>query len=123
MKKLTVERLLASTFIVLALSFTLAVAQKAEEPKELIKAFPPALSQKYSDANHEVEIAQARLVAAQQNARLVLYAIADEMDLTRQEKETCPIGQTQTGGWIFKCPPPALPKAEPKKPPEASKKP
>ncbi len=121
MKKFTVERLLASTFIVLALSFSLAVAQKAEEPKEIIKAFPPALSQKYSDANHEVELAQARLVAAQQNARLVLYAIADEMELTRQEKETCPIGQTQTGAWIFKCPPPAAAAKEPKKPSESKK--
>ena len=110
--KTTVERILALALIVLALSFSLAAAQKVEEPKEVIKAFPPALSQKYTAANHEVELAQARLVAAQQNARLVLYAIADEMELTRQEKEICPIGQTQTGAWIFKCPAPTKPEAK-----------
>lgn len=118
--KFTVEKIMASVLIVLALSFTLAAAQKAEESKEVVKAFPPALSQKYSVANQEVEIAQARLVVAQQNARLVLYAIADEMELTKLEKETCPIGQTQTGAWIFKCPAPPA-KTEPKKPPESKK--
>lgn len=117
--KLTVERILASVLIVLALSFTLAVAQKAEEPKEVIKAFPPALSSRFTDAQKDVELAKAQLEAAQSkmalaqsNVRLLLYAAADEIELTKHERETCPFAQNSNGAWIFKCPAPTKPEAK-----------
>lgn len=117
--RLTVERILASALIVLALSFSLAAAQKAEESKEIIKAFPPALSARFTDAQKDVELAKAQLEAAQSkmalaqsNVRLLLYAAADEIELTKVERETCPFAQNSNGGWIFKCPAPTKPEAK-----------
>lgn len=95
------------------------------DPKEIIKAFPPARSAQMTDAQKEVELAQAqlqaaqsRLAAAQANVRLVLYATADDIDLTKQERQTCPFAQNSNGAWIFKCPAPESPVVKrPEKPP------
>lgn len=90
------------------------------ESKEIIKQFPPSASVKFTDVQKEIELAksqldaaQAKYDAAQAKVRLALYAIADEMDLNKVERNTCRVSQNAAGLWLFTCPP-AEP--EPKKP-------
>lgn len=96
---------------------------KPAEPKEIIKAFPPALSIKYADAQKNLQLADMQLKAAQatyndaqSQVRLLLYQIADEINLTPAEKRECPISQNSNGAWEFRCPPPKPPPATDKKP-------
>lgn len=81
------------------------VAPVADTSKEIVKVFPPPQNAKFTEAQTEVALAQARLETAQAKLRLMLYAIADEMQLTIEEKNTCPYGQNANGNWIFRCPP------------------
>lgn len=81
------------------------VAPAADTSKEIIKVFPSPQNAKFTEAQTEVALAQARLETAQAKLRLMLYAIADEMQLTIEEKNTCPYGQNANGNWIFRCPP------------------
>lgn len=97
--------------------------EKPEAPKEVVKVFPPAKNIEFTQAQTELELAKARVVQAEQRIRLLLYAVADEIELTKTERETCPFALNPNGVWIFKCPPVADKVAEkPKKPPETSAK-
>jgi len=97
--------------------------EKPEAPKEIVKAFPPAKNIEFTQAQTELELAKARVVQAEQRIRLLLYAVADEIELTKTERETCPFALNPNGVWVFRCPPAADKVAEkPKKPPENTAK-
>lgn len=89
-----------------------------ETPKEIVKAFPPARNLEFTQAQTELELAKARVVQAEQRIRLLLYAVADEIELTKVERETCPFALNPNGVWVFKCTQNVATAEKPKKPPE-----
>lgn len=120
---------LVITFLLLigCVSFTSAAflkqAETKPEAKPIVKAFPPHYSTKFGDAQQQLKLAQAQLQAAQANyqaaesaVRVMLYEVADEIGLSREEKQTCPFSQIQSGAWVFNCPPPKAKDAATKAP-------
>jgi hypothetical protein len=95
---------------------------KTGTPKETIKAFPPARNAEFAQAQMELELAKARVVQAEQRIRLLLYAVADEIELTKTEREICPFALDPNGAWVFRCPPADKAAEKPKKPPESATK-
>jgi len=130
LKKHLIELLGLMVFAICATcTFTVMVwgqqpaTEKPEASKEIVKAFPPAKNIEFTQAQTELELAKARVVQAEQRIRLLLYAVADEIELTKTERETCPFALNPNGVWIFRCPPVADKVTEkPKKPPETAKK-
>lgn len=120
MKKRRIELIVTLSLLVGCVFFTSAAylkqADQAEtkpEAKPIIKAFPPQYSTKFDGAQQQLKLAQAQLQAAQANyqaaesaVRVMLYEVADEIGLSREEKQTCPFAQIQSGAWVFNCPPP-----------------
>jgi len=103
-------------------ALTLQVLGAAQTPtptppsdKSVVKPFPPAKAIRFTELQKDLELAkaqfeaaQARFATAQTQVSLELYKVADELNLTKAEKETCVYSQVSQGNntWIFTCPPP-----------------
>lgn len=117
--------------LLLLLASSVLAQDKTKEPAtdkpavagSIIKPFPPELSNKFDDAQKELEYAksqlnaaQASFAAAQANLRLLIYQVADAVELTKKEKDVCPYSRTANGTWIFTCPAETATAVKPKEP-------